>query len=125
MIDKALAQIVTESAVMEDAPDQGRSREDIRAFLESLNPKKIRALKLASKAEYLSVLKSIVRKLFPNGVGIRFRKDGHIIDYDHFLKDSGRSNYIHSLPETLKRSDIQIELEDQQKQYLIKKYCNY
>lgn len=104
--------------ILEDA----HSRESIRAFLESINPKRIRALKNESYREYLAILKSIVRKLFPSGAKIKFRKNGREIDYEHFLKDFGRSKYIHSLPDTLKKSDIQIELEDQQKQYLIKKY---
>lgn len=100
-----------------------KDREEIRKYLEGLKPQEIKALKDKKPAEYRAVLKSIVRKLFPKGADIQFRKD-RVIDYDHFLTDRTRQNYIHVLPSTLRREDLRVEFKngDVDKELLIKKY---
>lgn len=101
-----------------------KDREEIRKYLEGLKPEEIKALKKRSPAEYRAILKSIVRKIFPQGADIQFRREGRIIDYDHLLSDRRRQEYIHTLPATIKREDIKIEFRngDVDKEVLIKKY---
>ena len=103
---------------------EGKSRDEIREFLEGIDPEKVKALKLDSHKEYLSVLKAIVRRLFPKGAKIQFRKDGEVFDYEHFLKDKTREEYIHTLPSTLEDKHFSIEFREgeRDKAYFIKKY---
>ncbi|MGO9370691.1 MAG: hypothetical protein ACLQBD_01165 [Syntrophobacteraceae bacterium] len=99
-------------------------RQQIQSYLQGIKPEEIKALKLKSPKEYRAVLKSMVRKLFPEGADIQFRRQGRVIDYDHFLTDSARQEYIHSLPATLKRGNVKLEFKngDINKEILIKKY---
>jgi hypothetical protein len=99
-------------------------RKDVREYLESLQPEKVKALKNKSPDEYRAILKSMVRKLFPDGADIQFRKEGKVIDYDHLLSDRTREEYIHTLPQTIRRGDIKLEFRngDIDKEILIKKY---
>jgi hypothetical protein len=101
-----------------------KDREEIRKYLESLHPEKVKALKNKSPDEYRAILKSMVRKLFPDGADIQFRMQGELIDYDHFLTDRTRQDYIHTLPGTLRREDVKLEFRngDIDKEILIKKY---
>lgn len=100
-------------------------RGQLRKYLESINPAEIRKLKVESSDEYLNVLKSIVQETFPEGADLRFRtEDGRALNYEHFLKDAARREYVHSLPETLRSEDVRVEFtgRDAQKAYYIKKY---
>ncbi len=77
------------------------------------------------------MLKSIVRKVFPDGGELKYRTEPKLPlelqgeRYEHLLKDSLRERYIHSLPKTLKDQDITVEFatpDGAQKAYWIKKY---
>jgi hypothetical protein len=107
-----------ESFSLEDRPQ-------LRAYLESLNPEEIKALKYADPDQYLAVLKDMVSELFPEGADLRFRTENGVYDYEHLLKDTTRQDYIVTLPKTLKDSDIRVEfttLDGAEKAYLIKKF---
>lgn len=114
--------------VFEDSKGSENTRKEIRKFLEGISPEKVKALKLGSHNEYLEVLKIIVEKMFPEGAEYAFRKtvDGSETDYDHFLKDKTRKDYIHTIGNTLENKDIAIELkeDDKEKEFFIKKYFN-
>jgi hypothetical protein len=103
-----------------------RTREKLRAYLSGIDPEQVKALKLKSPEEYKAFLRKMVDDLFPDGGDLQFRKteDGKTIDLDHFLTDSSRQDYIHTLPETLRREDIRVEFRngDADKAYFIKKY---
>lgn len=101
-------------------------REQLRAYLESLHPADVKRLKLEDENAYLAMLKSIVRKFFPEKGTLRFRKEGEALDYAHFVgRDVQRDSYVHTLLPTLKNDDITVEFataEGKAKAYLIKKY---
>lgn len=99
------------------------NRLKLREALKDITPQQIKALKNKSPEEYQAILKSISRKLFPNGANIQLRKEGEKIDYQHFLTDM-RGKFIHTLPNTLKNKDIKANIKegDIDKIYLIKKY---
>lgn len=101
-------------------------REQLRAYLESLHPADVKRLKLEDENAYLAMLKSIVRKFFPEKGTLRFRKEGEALDYAHFVgRDVQRDSYVHTLLTTLKNDDITVEFataEGKAKAYLIKKY---
>jgi hypothetical protein len=100
-------------------------RPQLRAYLESINPEEIRALKLKDPDQYLAVLKDMVSELFPEGGELRFATKDGVYDYWHFLSDTTRQDYIATLPKTLKDSDVRVEFttpEGAEKAYLIKKF---
>lgn len=99
-------------------------KEELRFYLESIPAKEVKAIRGMFPEEYKSILKSIVRHIFPKGADISFRKEGVKFDYEHFLKDTARQNYIHTLPDTLKNSNIAVEFNngDAQKALFVKKY---
>lgn len=99
-------------------------RGQLRKYLESLNPPEIKKLKATSPDDYLNTLKQIVQTIFPKGADFKFRTENGTFDYEHFLKDATRREYIHSLSETLHNEDVKVEFqgEDAKKAYFIKKY---
>lgn len=100
------------------------NREELRLYLKSIPAKEVKAIQGMFPDEYKSILKSIVRHVFPDGANISFRREGQSLDYDHFLKDTARQDYIHTLPDTLKNSNITVEFNngDAEKALFIKKY---
>jgi hypothetical protein len=101
-----------------------KDRQSIREYLDGLEPQQVKALKLDSPEEYRAVLVGMVEKLFPEGADIRFRTEAGVFDYDHLLTDAVRRNYLHTLPETLKRAHVKVEISGDgvRNAYLIKKY---
>jgi hypothetical protein len=100
-------------------------RPRLRAYLGSINPEKIKALKYIDHKQYLTVLKDMVNNLFPEGAALRFRTENGVYDYEHLLKDTTRQDYIATMPKTLKNFDIHVEfttVEGAEKAYLIKKF---
>lgn len=99
-------------------------RDELRLYLKSIPAKEVKAIRGMFPEEYKSILKSIVRHVFPDGANISFRKEGQALDYDHFLKDTARQGYIHTLPDTLHNANITVEFNngDAQKALYIKKY---
>jgi len=96
----------------------------LRERLNGLRGTDVQALKRADHKQYVSVLKSMVRKLFPKGADIQYRTDQGVYDYEHLLTDQVRKDYLHTLPETLKRHHIKLEFRngDVNKVIAIKKY---
>jgi hypothetical protein len=100
-------------------------RPQLRAYLESINPEEVRAMKYRDPDQYLAVLKDMVSELFPEGAELRFATKDGVYDYRHFLSDATRQDYIATLPKTLKDTDVRIEFtttEGAEKAYLIKKF---
>jgi hypothetical protein len=100
-------------------------RPQLRAYLESINPEEVKALKYTEPDRYLAVLKDMVSELFPEGTELRFATKDGVYDYRHFLSDTTRQDYIATLPRTLKDSDVRVEFttaEGAEKAYLIKKF---
>ena len=100
-------------------------RPQLRKYLESINPAEVKALKSSDPDAYIDKLKEIVKEFFPDGGNLRFRTENGVFDYDHFLKDRTRQDYIETLPKTLKDEDIRVEFttkDGEAKAYLIKKY---
>ncbi|MDK2957903.1 MAG: hypothetical protein PWQ57_3401 [Desulfovibrionales bacterium] len=99
-------------------------RMKLREYLNGMDGQEVRALKGKSPEEYYAVLEKMVQELFPDGADLKFRTENGVLDYDHFLKDRRREEYIQTLPETLKRWNIKLEFirDDAPKAYLIKKY---
>ena len=102
------------------------SRDEIRKFLEGIRPQEVKALKLGSHEEYTEFLKVLVEKLFPEDSVLAFRIDlttGEL-DFDHFTKDADRSEYLHTLQETISDSHITVQTIENtiEKTYFIKKY---
>ncbi|MDL2210387.1 hypothetical protein LJC26_06245, partial [Desulfovibrio sp. OttesenSCG-928-O18] len=101
------------------------NRPELHEYLHSLKGEDMAALKMKDPTQYLTTLKSIVRKVFPKGGNLKFRSRDGKFDYDHLVTDKLRSMFIHTLPRTLKDYDIKVEFttkEDAAKAYLIKKY---
>ena len=119
--DRSVKMTFEETAIEPSLED----RSQLRKYLESLQPAAIKALRFQDPDEYTRVLRDIVATMFPEGGALRFRKEGEIYDYDHFLKDPTRRDYVTTLPSTLKDEDIRVEFttaEGEAKAYLIKKY---
>lgn len=108
----------------EPVEDVTRDRIILREYLDGITPESIKALRDKRPEDYLAILKSIVRRLFPKGADFTFRTVNGERDYEHLLSDSLREEYIHTLPSTMKRSDIHVEFQngDIAKAYFIKKY---
>ena len=103
-----------------------KDRESLRAYFDSLKPEKIMRLKFDDPNKYMDVLKDIAGNLFPEGVAIkRMTKNGEI-DFEHFLPERPRQEYIHTFPTTLSNQDIKLTLSksDGEKVYLLKKFFN-
>ena len=97
---------------------------DFTPDLAGMTPKEIKAYRTNNPIEYKSILKSIVRNETKNNPLFQFAmKDGKR-DYEHFLKDIKRQNYIHSMKDTLHSPDMVGTDVDGTviKKYLLKKY---
>lgn len=84
-------------------------------------------MKLSNPEAYISFLKSVVRHVFPKSGVLRYEPEPgkRIENYEHLLKDRRRSEYVHSLPRTLKNHDVSVKFitpAGEAKAYLIKKY---
>ena len=101
-------------------------RPQLRKYIKSMQGENWLELKNHKPEEYMARLKEVVREVFPDGGQLRFRKnDGGTLDYEHFLTDSTREEFILTLPRTLKNHDIAVEFMTEDgiaKSYLIKKY---
>ncbi|EGY23974.1 hypothetical protein DA2_3808 [Desulfovibrio sp. A2] len=120
--DRSVKMVFEETGVEPSLTDRGQ----LRQYLESLDPKEVKRLKLQDGQRYTAVLRSIVRKVFPTEGGLRFRREGEAVDYAHFVgRDNTRNEYIGTLLSTLKDQDIQVEFttpEGAAKGYMIRKY---
>lgn len=81
-------------------------RAKLREYFKSLEPPKIKALKLESKDAYVAKLKEIVDTLFPEGLSLKINDATGEFDYEYFLKESIRERYIHTFPEILRKPDV-------------------
>lgn len=83
-------------------------RAKLREYFKSLEPAKIKALKLESKDAYVAKLKEIVDTLFPEGLSLKINDATGEFDYEYFLKQSKRQKYIHTFNKTLRQPDVTI-----------------
>lgn len=119
--DRSVKMTFEETGVEPSLTDRPR----LRAYLESILPADVTALKSSDPDAYMNKLKEIVDTVFPTEDGIRFKTKNGVYDYDHFLTDVARQDYITTLPQTLKDQDVRVEFvtkEGEAKAYLIKKY---
>lgn len=102
-------------------------RSVLRNYLRALRSQEVKKLKLDDPQKYREYLANIVGDLFFQGMRLEIRKgpDGQP-DYEHFVKDRLREDYIHTLKTTIQDGDIYISFEKDgaQKAYCIKKYCD-
>ena len=83
-------------------------RAKLREYFKSLEPSAIKALKLESKDAYVEKLKEIADTLFPEGLSLKVNDATGEFDYEYFLKQPKRQQYIHTFSETLRKPDVTV-----------------
>lgn len=83
-------------------------RAKMRDYFRTLEPAKIKALKLESQDAYVEKLKEIVDTLFPEGLSLKINDETGELNYEYFMKQPKRQRYIHTFHETLRNPDVTV-----------------
>ena len=99
-------------------------RAKMRDYFRTLEPAKIKALKLESQDAYVEKLKEIVDTLFPEGLSLKINDETGELNYEYFMKQPKRQRYIHTFHETLRNPDVAVTVSkvDGEKMLFFKRF---